>query len=86
MAEIQIQGKTVLQLPKKQAIDGTEAVLLQDTEGSKHAMTTAFKEFMKQETGYLTGTGVTSIQTVTALPEKPLESVLYIVIAAEESV
>lgn len=87
MAEIQIQGKTVLQLPEKQAIDGTEAVLLQDTEGSKHAKTTALKEFMKQDlTGYLTGTGVTSIQTVTALPEKPLESVLYIVIAAEESV
>lgn len=77
----------MLQLPEKQAIDGTEAVLLQDTEGSKHAKTTALKEFMKQDlTGYLTGTGVTSIQTVTALPEKPLESVLYIVIAAEESV
>lgn len=84
MAEIQIQGKTVLQLPEKQAIDGTEAVLLQDVEGTKHAKTTALKEFMKQ--GLVTGTGVTQIQAVTALPETPLDSVLYIVTAAEESV
>lgn len=84
MAEIQIQGKTVLQLPEKQAIDGTEAVLLQDAKGTKHAKTTALKEFMKQ--GLVTGTGVTQIQAVTALPETPLDSVLYIVTAAEESV
>lgn len=86
MAEIQIQGKTVLQLPEKQAIDGTEAVLLQDAEGTKHAMTTALKEFMKQDlTGYLTGTGVTSIQAVTALPESPQDNTLYLIVP-EESV
>lgn len=74
----------MLQLPEKQAIDGTEAVLLQDKEGTKHAKTTALKEFMKQD--LVTGTGVTQIQAVTALPETPLDSVLYIVTAAEESV
>ena len=77
MAEIQIQGQTISQRPEKVQLDGTEALLLQDTEGTKHAKTSTLKTFVqpdlsgyatKQElSGKVSGTGVTSIQVVTEL-------------------
>ena len=89
MAEIQIQGETINQRPEKTQLDGTEALLLQDTEGTKHAKASTLKTFVQPDlSGYATktelagkvsGTGVTSIQVVTELPSEQQSGVLYIV-------
>lgn len=89
MAEIQIQGQTISQRPEKTQLDGTEALLLQDTEGTKHAKASTLKKFVKPDlSGYATktelnakvsGTGLTSIQVVTELPSEQQSGVLYIV-------
>ena len=89
MAEIQIQGETINQRPEKTQLDGTEALLLQDTEGTKHAKASTLKTFVQPElSGYATktelnakvsGTGLTSIQVVTELPSEQQSGVLYIV-------
>ena len=89
MAEIQIQGETINQRPEKTQLDGTEALLLQDTEGTKHAKASTLKTFVQPDlSGYATktelnakvsGTGLTSIQVVSELPESPTDGVLYIV-------
>ena len=55
MAEIQIQGQTISQRPEKTQLDGTEALLLQDTEGTKHAKASTLKTFVQ------TGTGLTPL-------------------------
>ena len=55
MAEIQIQGETINQRPEKTQLDGTEALLLQDAEGTKHAKVTTLKTFVQPElSGYVT--------------------------------
>ena len=46
MAEVKIQGETVSQRPEKTRLDGTEAFLLQDSEGTKHAKASTLKEFV----------------------------------------
>ncbi|MBU3854846.1 MAG: hypothetical protein H9789_13735 [Candidatus Paraprevotella stercoravium] len=89
MAEIKIQGETINQRPEKTQLDGTEALLLQDTEGTKHAKASTLKTFVQPElSGYATktelnakvsGTGLTSIQVVTELPSEQQSGVLYIV-------
>ena len=89
MAEIQIQGQTISQRPEKTQLDGTEALLLQDTEGTKHAKASTLKTFVQPDlSGYATktelnakvsGTGLTSIQVVTELPSEQQSGVLYIV-------
>lgn len=89
MAEIQIQGETINQRPEKTQLDGTEALLLQDTEGTKHAKASTLKTFVQPDlSGYATktelnakvsGTGLTSIQVVTELPSEQQSGVLYIV-------
>lgn len=94
MAEIQIQGETINQRPEKTQLDGTEALLLQDTEGTKHAKASTLKTFVQPDlSGYATktelnakvsGTGLTSIQVVTELPETQADGVLYIVQESEE--
>lgn len=94
MAEIQIQGQTISQRPEKVQLDGTEALLLQDTEGTKHAKASTLKTFVqpdlsgyatKQElSGKVSGTGITSIQVVAELPEPQEDGVLYIIQESEE--
>lgn len=89
MAEIQIQGQTISQRPEKAQLDGTEALLLQDAEGTKHAKASTLKTFVQPDlSGYATkaelsgkvsGTGVTSIQVVQELPAEQQDGVLYIV-------
>ena len=89
MAEIQIQGETINQRPEKTQLDGTEALLLQDAEGTKHAKASTLKTFVQPDlSGYATetelnakvsGTGLTSIQVVTELPSEQQSGVLYIV-------
>lgn len=89
MAEIKIQGETINQRPEKTQLDGTEALLLQDTEGTKHAKASTLKTFVQPElSGYATktelnakvsGAGLTSIQVVTELPSEQQSGVLYIV-------
>ena len=60
MAEIQIQGETINQRPEKTQLDGTEALLLQDTEGTKHAKASTLKTFVQPElSGYITKEGLT---------------------------
>lgn len=51
MAEIKIQGETVSQRPEKTRLDGTEAFLLQDSEGTKHAKASTLKEFVNPGVG-----------------------------------
>ena len=52
---IEIQGKTVLQLPEKAQLDGGEAFLIQDSGGTKHAKASTVKEFAKPDlSGYET--------------------------------
>lgn len=51
MAEIKIQGETVSQRPEKARLDGTEAFLLQDSEGTKHAKASTLKEFVNPGVG-----------------------------------
>ena len=55
MAEIQIQGQTISQRPEKVQLDGTEALLLQDAEGTKHAKASTLKTFVQPDlSGYVT--------------------------------
>lgn len=55
MAEIKIQGETINQRPEKTQLDGTEALLLQDTEGTKHAKASTLKTFVQTDlSGYIT--------------------------------
>ncbi|OUO23699.1 hypothetical protein [Bacteroides sp. An322] len=55
MAEIKIQGETINQRPEKTQLDGTEALLLQDTEGTKHVKASTLKTFVQPElSGYAT--------------------------------
>ena len=89
MAEIKIQGETINQRPEKTQLDGTEALLLQDTEGTKHAKASTLKTFVQPDLSWyatktelnakVSGTGLTSIQVVSELPESPTDGVLYIV-------
>ena len=59
MAEIQIQGQTISQRPEKAQLDGTEALLLQDTEGTKHAKASTLKTFVQPDlSGYITEEGL----------------------------
>lgn len=51
MAEVKIQGETVSQRPEKTRLDGTEAFLLQDSEGTKHAKASTLKEFVNPGVG-----------------------------------
>lgn len=52
---IEIQGKTVLQLPEKAQLDGGEAFLIQDSDGTKHAKSSTVKEYVKPDlSGYET--------------------------------
>lgn len=51
MAEVKIQGETVSQRPEKKQLDGTEAFLLQDSEGTKHAKASTLKEFVNPGVG-----------------------------------
>ena len=60
MAEIQIQGETINQRPEKTQLDGTEALLLQDTEGTKHVKASTLKTFVQPGlSGYITKEGLT---------------------------
>ena len=62
MAEIQIQGQTISQRPEKTQLDGTEALLLQDTEGTKHAKASTLKKFVQPDlSGYAKKTDIPSI-------------------------
>ena len=59
MAEIQIQGETINQRPEKTQLDGTEALLLQDAEGTKHAKASTLKTFVQPDlSGYITEEGL----------------------------
>ena len=51
MTEVKIQGETVSQRPEKKQLDGTEAFLLQDSEGTKHAKASTLKEFVNPGVG-----------------------------------
>lgn len=93
MAKYEIQGSKISQLPKKEQLDGSEAFIIEDAEGTKQADAGALKEFAKYDlSGYATkeelnakvgGTGVTSIRAVASLPETQEEGVLYIVTGEE---
>lgn len=92
--EIKIQGKTISQMPEKAELEDNDAFILQDGQGTKHAKASTLKTFVQQDlSGYATktelnakvsGTGLTSIQVVTELPETQADGVLYIVQESEE--
>lgn len=59
MTEVKIQGETVSQRPEKKQLDGTEAFLLQDSEGTKHAKASTLKEFVQPDmSGYAKKTDI----------------------------
>lgn len=63
MAEIQIQGQTISQRPEKSQLDGTEALLLQDAEGTKHAKASTIKTFVQPDlSGYAKKTEIPSTE------------------------
>lgn len=93
--EIKIQGETVSQRPEKKQLDGTEELLIQDSEGTKKTKSSTLKTFVQPDLSEfakktelakkVSGTGVTSIQVVTELPETQEDGVLYIVKEAEQT-
>lgn len=55
MARYEIQGSKISQLPEKEQLDGTEAFIIEDAEGTKQAGAAALKEFARQDlSGYAT--------------------------------